>query len=76
MSQIRIRCKSYPPGKYPPLFHYHCRAIHFFDQGTGVGRTPREAARRAIRNMDRKIRRRMREDLGDSELVKALLTAI
>lgn len=76
MSFIGARCKTYPPGKYPPIFHYHCRAIHFFSSGTGVGRTAREAARRAVRNMDNKIRRQRLENPEDSAVMKALLTAI
>lgn len=41
--------------------HYLCHAYVFFDSGSGIGHTPMEAARRAIRHMSARTARRVRE---------------
>jgi hypothetical protein len=47
--------------KYVPVrAHYVCRVYMFFERSSGVGRTPQEAARRAVAHMDR-VNRRWRE---------------
>lgn len=48
-------------GRYGCGYHYRCSAFHFFVAGRGLGRTAKEAAVRAVRNLENKSKR-MREE--------------
>lgn len=47
-----LYCRDFPTWERGVRAPYKCIAHYFFERGTGIGRTPMEAARRAIRNLN------------------------